>query len=333
MHFGQLPFLTDYVLNPRWLTYGVYTIMYSAEAEAAKGRLSEAQLVAILKTQNLSILNGHAFCYPADKCRLIADAMIAFRVAYRLGTGELVIPALLTPEQPEHDFKAGGALAFRFDFGGFLPRHIFPALTVEYFRDIARFKGGEVVWQNGVLLRPRRLRAEALVRADYHTRTLNLQVKGQDAPLYLGMLRDSIQSTLETMPNLPVHEEVELRPEMLSKAAGPARPDDEVWMAYEIIETAQENGLTMIPGPGGMYDMSRILAAMPVSPETLPADVFLSYSHKDGAAIEALYDELTAKGYTVWYDEGLIAGQPFRNELRRRIDTARPWWCCGRSTR
>jgi signal recognition particle receptor subunit beta len=48
MHFERLPFLTDYVLNPRWLTYGVYTIMYSEEAKTAKGRLSEAGLVSIL---------------------------------------------------------------------------------------------------------------------------------------------------------------------------------------------------------------------------------------------------------------------------------------------
>ena len=43
MHFAKLPYLKDYVLNPRWLTYGVYTIMYSDEAQAAKGRLGEAQ--------------------------------------------------------------------------------------------------------------------------------------------------------------------------------------------------------------------------------------------------------------------------------------------------
>ena len=67
----------------------------------------------------------------------------------------LVIPALLAPEQPEHDFKADGALAFRFDFGGFLPRHVVPALIVEHFRDIAKVNGSEIVWQNGVLLRPK----------------------------------------------------------------------------------------------------------------------------------------------------------------------------------
>jgi hypothetical protein len=55
MHFERLPFLTDYVLNPRWLTYGVYTTMYSEEAKTAKGRLSEAGLVSILRQANPSV--------------------------------------------------------------------------------------------------------------------------------------------------------------------------------------------------------------------------------------------------------------------------------------
>jgi C-terminal of Roc, COR, domain len=141
--------------------------MYSEEAKAAKGRLSEADLVAALKTANATIENGRAMHYPPDRCHIIADAMIAFRVAYRLSTGEVVIPALLAPEQPEHDFRPEDALAFRFDFGGFLPRHVLPALVVEYFEDIATINGSEIVWQNGVLLRPRRIEAEAFVRADH----------------------------------------------------------------------------------------------------------------------------------------------------------------------
>jgi signal recognition particle receptor subunit beta len=181
MHFERLPFLTDYVLNPRWLTYGVYTIMYSKEAETAKGRLSEVSLVSILKKANPSISDGRVLRYPADRCAIIANAMIAFRVAYRIKTGEFVIPALLPPEQPNHDFKPDGALAFRFDFDGFLPRHVLPALAVGHFQDIAKVSGREIIWQNGVLLRPRRQDTEALVRADYHTRTIDIRVKGTDA--------------------------------------------------------------------------------------------------------------------------------------------------------
>ncbi len=52
-----------------------------------------------------------ALKYLVDKCRLIAGAMIAFQVAYRVNTDELVIPALLAPEQPKHNFTPEGTLA------------------------------------------------------------------------------------------------------------------------------------------------------------------------------------------------------------------------------
>jgi hypothetical protein len=252
--------------------------------------------------------------------------MIAFRVAYRLGrlgTGEFVIPALLPPEQPDHDFKPDGAIAFRFDFGGFLPRHVLPALAVEHFQDIAKVDGREIIWQNGMLLRPRRQDSEALVRADYHTRTIDILVKGTDATLHLGMLRDSILATLETMPQLPFKEEVELRSDMRTTAVGPGRPNSSVWMPYEIIQTAQRSGLPSIAGPDGIYAMDRILAAMPVPSNLRQADVFLSYSSKDGAQIQSLADELEGKHITVWYDRGLIAGQPYRDVLRQRIETVK----------
>jgi hypothetical protein len=323
MHFERLPFLTDYVLNPRWLTYGVYTIMYSKEATSAKGRLSDARLVSILKEANPSILDGRALRYPADRSAIIRDAMIAFRVAYRLGSGEFVIPALLAPEQPDHDFKPDGALAFRFHFGGFLPRHVLPALAVEYFQDIAKVNGREIIWQNGVLLRPRRQDSEALVRADYRASTIDIRVKGTDATLYLGMLRDSILATLETMPQLPFEEKVELRPDMRMTAVGLGRPDGSVWISYEIIQTAQRAGLPSIAGPDGIYAMDRVLAAMPERADFKQADVFLSYSSKDGAQIQRLADELEGKHLSVWYDQGLIAGQPYRDVLRQRIETVK----------
>ena len=323
MHFSKLPFLTDYVLNPRWLTYGVYSIMYSDEAKAAKGRIGERDLVAILRNAKPTIPNGHAFSYPADRCRIIADAMIAFQVAYRLGTGEFVIPALLPPQQMKHDFKQDGAIAFRFDFGGFLPRHVLPALIVEYFQDIAKLRGNEIVWQNGVLLRSRRYDAEALVRADYHTRTLDLFIKGSDGPLYLGMLRDSVLSILETMPQLPHEEKVELRADMRTDTDALSGAGS-VWMNYGSILGAQKRKRVTIDGPDGReYVLDRVLAAAPVKPELYQADVFLSYSSKDGVEIEKLDGKLTGKYFSVWYDRGLTAGQPYRDVLQKRIETVK----------
>jgi TIR domain len=198
-----------------------------------------------------------------------------------------------------------------------------PALSVEYFQEIAKVNGSEIIWQNGILLRPRRQDSEALVRADYHTRTIDIWVKGTDAQLYLGMLRDSILATLDTMPQLPFKEEIELRPDMRMDADGPGRPDGSVWISYKIIQTAQRNGVPSIVGPDGIYAMDRVSAAMPVRSDLRQADVFLSYSNKDAAQIERLADELEGKHVSVWCDRGLIAGQPYRDVLRQRIETVK----------
>ncbi len=57
--------------------------------------------------------------------------------------------------------------------------------------------------------------------------------------------------------------------------------------------------------------------------EAQDAEVFLSYSSKDGEAAKALFSELKRKRISVWYDAGLAAGQAFRDELRRRIEAAK----------
>ena len=79
-------------------------------------------------------------------------------------------------------------------------------------------------------------------------------------------------------------------------------------MPYEIILTAQRSGVPSIVGPDGIYAMDRVLAAMPVRSDLKQADVFLSYSSKDGAQIQSLADELEGKHIPAWYDRGVSAG-------------------------
>ena len=63
--------------------------------------------------------------------------------------------------------------------------------------------------------------------------------------------------------------------------------------------------LPSIVGPDGIYDMDRILAAMPVIPAIEQADVFLSYSNKDGRKSKSSRTILKPSAYTVWYDRRL----------------------------
>ncbi|MEJ2118074.1 MAG: COR domain-containing protein, partial [Alphaproteobacteria bacterium] len=314
LYFPNLPFLTDYVLNPRWLTYGVYTIMYSEAAKKAGGRISEGDLVKILKVAKAHDGNL-ALHFPADRCRLIADAMVAFRVAYRLAntTGQMVIPALLEAQQPQHDFDGTDALAYKFDFKGLLPRHVLPALIVEHHRNIANHEGKEIVWQNGVLLRPSGGHdAEALVKADYHERKIEILVRGSDAAAYLGVIRDSICRTLQTMPKLRFDENVKVRPDMRVEASELEKlSDDPVWADYESVCTAHKDGQMKIAVGKHMYELAKVLRVMPLSPDIQPADVFISYARENRAAVDCIAEYIGAKGHTVWYDVELKSGQRF----------------------
>jgi hypothetical protein len=330
MHFPALPYLTDYVLNPRWLTYGVYSIMYSERAQAAKGRLAINDLVTILRDAALDaeVDQRRQLTYPPERCRLIVEAMEAFGVAYRLARdpSRVVVPALLATEQPEHDFSDSTTLALRFDFRGFLPRHVLPKLIVDHHTDIDQGRSGvEIVWQNGVLLRPQpRLDAKALVKADHHERNLDILVSGSDAVTYLGLLHDSILKTLATMPELPYEENVRLRPDMRLEPELLRPGEKDVWLSYKIIRTAEKNRMQHLPGPDGhMYVVDKVLALMPLSPDLKPNDVFISYTKKDRALVDALAIEIEKAGYSVWYDRELNPAQQFRETIMRRIVSAK----------
>lgn len=53
-------------------------------------------------------------------------------------------------------------------------------------------------------------------------------------------------------------------------------------------------------------------------------DVFISYSRRDAAVVEELYDELTSKGLRVWYDkENLGIGDKFMEEIKMAIKKTR----------
>ncbi|NOY62616.1 MAG: hypothetical protein GXP10_05565, partial [Gammaproteobacteria bacterium] len=152
IHFPEMSRLDSYVLNPRWLTYGVYTLLYSDEVDSKpQGELSEAQVIKILRSKKVEDEHGNVLDYPTDKCGFIIDAMEEFKLCYRLPEDRkhFVIPDKLPAEQPELDFdkKAPGTLAFEFDFCGFLPRHVMPTLIVARHEEVVDGN----VWQNGVV--------------------------------------------------------------------------------------------------------------------------------------------------------------------------------------
>lgn len=251
VHFPQLACLDEFVLNPRWLTHGVYTLMYEKIA-----RLSLQDAVAALRAKPIQDEHGNVLDYPAHRCRFILDAMQEFKLCYPLpqDRNTLIIPELLPSDQPSNiPFDKSGALAFEFVFRGFLPRHILPELIVNRHEEIVN----EVVWQRGVLLKYQTHQAEALLQVDYHNRVLFIWVKGRDAKDYLALLNDEVLKILGRL-ELDYKEWVALP---LSACISDAPRDNVAEKApyRQILAFARKGERSFIAESGAEYDLGQIL--------------------------------------------------------------------------
>ncbi|MCI5131910.1 MAG: hypothetical protein D3904_10365, partial [Candidatus Electrothrix sp. EH2] len=117
VHFPKLAALDSYILNPRWLTYGVYTLLYSNEAKEKKGRLQESEIIRILSEAEVRDHLGNILSYPQEKAWIVLKAMEEFDLSFpcRHEPDSIVIPALLDSDQPKHGFDKQDSLAFEFD--------------------------------------------------------------------------------------------------------------------------------------------------------------------------------------------------------------------------
>ena len=52
-------------------------------------------------------------------------------------------------------------------------------------------------------------------------------------------------------------------------------------------------------------------------------DIFISYAHEDRKWIQLLADALTNKGWSVWWDQGIRAGENFRQKYQASLNQAR----------
>uniref|UniRef100_UPI004056F566 COR domain-containing protein n=1 Tax=Candidatus Electronema sp. TaxID=2698783 RepID=UPI004056F566 len=262
VHFPNIAALDSYILNPRWLTYGVYTLLYSLEAKAQKGRLREAEIVRILSEAEVRDNLGNVLSYPPDKAAIVIQAMEQFKLCFpcRHEQDMFVIPALLESDQPPHGFDKDDSLAFEFNFTGFLPRHIMPNFIVGRHDEIK----GELVWQNGVVLSKQDSSAEALLQVDYHDRVLSLWVRGNKANDYFKIIYDDLKRILNLMPELRFDEFVIVPEE--SRIVDDQflhRPDKPIKANFRQLLAMEDKGRTEYDCEYGTFDLAKILQIMP----------------------------------------------------------------------
>ncbi|MDY6786291.1 MAG: COR domain-containing protein [Cyanobacteriota bacterium] len=222
LNFSDDPRLEDtYVLNPEWVTNGVYKI------------LNDHQLIVehkgILHKEMLSrILDPHD--YPRKKHSFIIDMMRKFELCFEIETGsEFLIPDLLSKEEP-YTGEWDNSLAFEYHYP-ILPSSIISRFIVR-MRHCLHDKN---YWRSGVVLVYEE--NQALVKADREEKKISIRVAGpkRTRRILLTAIRVQFASIHKTIPGLTYEEKIAL----------PKHPD--IVLDYQELIALQEMGETSIP--------------------------------------------------------------------------------------
>jgi internalin A len=345
LYFGQDPRLYDTrVLNPRWVTGGVYAVIRAPSVAANDGQLAVSDMPRVLgEAEEQKAIR--ASDYPDESHRFILELMRAFQLCYaseqeevpkvgalRLERGDnegemkpirYLVPELLPefePEMKEPWDDSPVRLRYRYEV---LPPGLLPRFIVRTHA----FSEGAPHWRHGVVLR--HAEAQALIRAESDQLELHIFVLGGDEEtrrILVTIVRRELESLHAAMKMQPT-EELELtgegsqwigvkalreveQPEKLTQKL-PIQPDGtaDVNVSRELDK--------LVPADARSIDRDPSIAPVPVR-------VFVSYAHEDERQLrrlDAILDVLEQQhGLTSWRDKRLIAGDEWDEEIRRRLE-------------
>ena len=206
LHFQDDPRLEALgILNPQWVTNGVYKILNSHTLFQNKGVLTTSMLDDILNLPE----------YPRGKRLFIVDMMKKFELCYDIEADKtFLVPDLLPKDEPAN-LKFTGIPAFEYAYP-VLPSSIITRFIVRMNQHIHDNR----VWRTGVLLKIGE--NTALVKADIEDRKITIAIDGlehtrRDALSAIRYQLDEIHSSIKGLdaqkrvpiPNAPSAEPLE----------------------------------------------------------------------------------------------------------------------------
>jgi internalin A len=161
LHFQDDPRLEALgILNPQWVTNGVYKILNSHTLFQNRGVLTVSMLDEILNLPE----------YPRGKRLFIVDMMKKFELCYDIEADKsFLVPDLLPKDQP--DLRFNGLPAFEYAYP-VLPSSVITRFIVRMNQKI----DDGLVWRTGVVLKIGE--NKALVKADIEDRKITIAIDG-----------------------------------------------------------------------------------------------------------------------------------------------------------
>jgi internalin A len=317
LNYKDDPRLRDtHVLNPHWVTNGIYTIINSAELAQRKGELHLSNLPHILDFND----------YPPERHSFLLELMRKFDLCFSFPEREnnYLIPELLDKQQPSEaaDFRPEKCLNFQYHYP-ILPEGLMPRFIVRtYVLSTAQPR-----WRTGVILKFEENRA--LVKADVQDKRILIAISGPTSGRrrLLAIIRSDFEH---------IHRNYKFQPQQMIPL--PDNPNSLV--AYNKLLVLEQKGVNKFHEVFGEYvfelevkellngvDLEGTRAGRKASESLATAPrLFYSYSHKD----EMLRDELEThlkllhhQGMiTPWHDRCIAAGDEWMGKIDNNLEEA-----------
>lgn len=265
LHFQDDPRLEALgILNPQWVTNGVYKILNSHALFQNKGVLTTSMLDEILNLPE----------YPRGKRLFIVDMMKKFELCYDIEPDKtFLVPDLLPKDQPDLNFN--GVPAFEYAYP-VLPSSVITRFIVRMNQKI----DDGFVWRTGVVLKIGE--NKALVKADIEDRKITIAIDGLEHTR-----RDALLAVCTHLDE--IHDSIKgLNPEKLIPVPGAvnAKP-----LSYNYLLMLEAKGVEVLPVPDGnsLIDVNirKVLSGVPneIRPKESAGSVTNYYIAGDGGIV------------------------------------------------
>jgi internalin A len=306
-----------HVLNPRWVTDGIYKVLNSEKLEKQKGEIRLDDLPSILDRKE----------YPVNMHRFLFDLMRKFDLCFIFPNDDThyLIPELLDKQEPEAtaEFEPARCLNFQYHYPvlpeGLLPRFI--VRTHALSEGLAR-------WRTGVILTFEGNRA--LVKADVQDKKVFIHVSGTASSRrrLLAVIRSEFERIHRDIRNLQPQGMVPV----------PGHPNSVV--PYKNLEVMEQRGVpsfTMVVGNDVIeLSVQELLDGVDLEgtrrkehkmgEHTEAVRLFYSYAHKDESLrneLETHLKLLQRQGLIEsWNDRDIGAGEEWKRKIDDNLERA-----------
>ena len=320
LNYKDDPRLRDMsVLNPHWVTNGIYRLLNAPALAESGGVLRLQDLARLLLTSD----------YPPEKHAFLLELMRKFKLCFPYPDDppdRYLVPELLVKQEPDlgREFDPKACLNFEYHYD-ILPEGLLPGFIVRT-HVLSR---GQPRWRSGVVLTWEGCRA--IVKADAADRKVVIRVRGDEADArrrLLAVIRADFERIHKSIPKLEVHERVPV-PEhpnaVLDYVKLLAFERHGITATNEYIDD-QVVSVSVAKMLNGVDVVSARQRAMQMDQTERTLQVFISYSHRD----EQFRDELDThlkllqrqRVISVWHDRRILAGDDWGGKIDDNLKAA-----------